>query len=555
MPVKLGELLLKERMVSPQQLQDALNHQRLNGGKLAAAFVSLGFVTDEEITSLLSRQYGVPSISLDHFEVDPAIIKILPAETARKYQVLPLSRCGATVTIAMADPTNVFAMDDIKFMTGCNVEPVVASESALEDAIDRYYGSTRSLPLRREASVGGSGPSAGRPTSTDAQGRATLSVDDLAAIGRLSEIDLGSMGEADRGVEAVKSDDEEIDLGNLAKSADAAPVIKLTNVLLVDSLMRGASDIHIEPYEKEFRVRFRIDGVLYDVMALPMKLRDPLNSRIKVMARLNVAEKRLPQDGRIRIRMKVEDRSREVDFRVSVRPTLWGETITLRLLDRTKLTLDMNRLGLEALSLERLRRALSRPSGIVLAVGPRRSGKTNTLYSAIAALNRPETSIATVEDPVEFTLPGANQVEVNRAGGESAAAVLRSLEKADVDVVLLDEIRDSETADAAFGLAERGLLVISTLHASDAPSAAMRLLYLGIDPHRLATSLSLILAQRLVRRTCPRCAHDDTANVPPRTLVDIGFALDEVGTFQVMRGKGCAAYQETVQAAGLSSTE
>ncbi|HYN03058.1 MAG TPA: type II secretion system protein GspE, partial [Vicinamibacteria bacterium] len=248
MPIRLGELLLRENMISPQQLQDALNHAKRSGGKIGKAIVSLGFVKDEEITSLLSRQYGVPSINLDHFEVDPAIIKIIPAETARKYQVLPLSRSGATLTTAFADPTNVFAMDDIKFMTGYNVEPVVASESALEDAIDKYYGSNRSLPLRRDAAPAGGGASV-----KGAHASAILSVDDMAAIGGLSEIDLDSMSEADADAEAVRTDDDEIDLGNLAKSADAAPVIKLTNVLLIDALKRGASDIHIEPYEKEFR--------------------------------------------------------------------------------------------------------------------------------------------------------------------------------------------------------------------------------------------------------------------------------------------------------------
>src|SRR5574341_1578113 len=386
MPVKLGELLLKENMVTPQQLQEALNHQKMGGGKLGKAFVSLGFVKDEEITSLLSRQYGVPSINLDHFEVDPTIIKIIPAETARKYQVLPLSRSGAVLTIAMADPTNVFAMDDIKFMTGYNVEPVVASEGAIEDAIERYYGSTRSLELRRDTAPGGGYGSPGGGSLKEAIDGPGLSVDDMAAIGGLSEIDLDSMGEAEADVETVKSDDEEIDLATMSKSADAAPVIKLTNVLLVDSLKRGASDIHIEPYEKEFRVRFRIDGILYNVMALPMKLKDPLTSRVKIMAKLDIAEKRLPQDGRIKLRLKVEDRSRDLDFRVSCLPTLWGEKIVLRLLDRTKLMLDMTKLGFETESLDRFKRAIAKPYGIVLVTGPTGSGKTNTLDSAVAAL-------------------------------------------------------------------------------------------------------------------------------------------------------------------------
>jgi type IV pilus assembly protein PilB len=546
MPVKLGELLLKENMVSPQQLQDALNHQKMNGGKLGKAFVSLGFVKDEEITSLLSRQYGVPSINLDHFEVDPAIIKIIPAETARKYQVLPLSRSGATLTIAMADPTNVFAMDDIKFMTGYNVEPVVASESTLEDSIDRYYGSTRSLELRRDtAPAGGYGVPTGGPSVKEAMEGPTLSVDDMAAIGGLSEIDLESMSDADADVETVKSEDEEIDLGNLAKSADAAPVIKLTNVLLVDSLKRGASDIHIEPYEKEFRVRFRIDGILYNVMALPLKLKDPLTSRIKIMAKLDIAEKRLPQDGRIKIKMKVEDRSRDLDFRVSVLPTLWGEKIVMRLLDKSKLMLDMTKLGFEEGSLVRFKNAIAKPYGIVLVTGPTGSGKTNTLYSAIAALNKPDTNIMTAEDPVEFNLAGINQVQIRDNIGLNFAAALRSFLRQDPNIILVGEIRDYETAEIAVKAALTGHLVLSTLHTNDAPSTISRLVNMGIEPFLVGTAVNLIQAQRLVRRVCSKCKFDDTANVPSKTLSDIGFEADRIGTFQVMKGKGCAGCNGT----------
>jgi type IV pilus assembly protein PilB len=541
MPVKLGELLLKENMVTPQQLQEALNHQKMGGGKLGKAFVSLGFVKDEEITSLLSRQYGVPSINLDHFEVDPTIIKIIPAETARKYQVLPLSRSGAVLTIAMADPTNVFAMDDIKFMTGYNVEPVVASEGAIEDAIERYYGSTRSLELRRDTAPagGGYGMQSGRDSLKEAMEGPGLSVDDMAAIGGLSEIDLDSMGDADADVETVKSEDDEIDLGNLTKSADAAPVIKLTNVLLVDSLKRGASDIHIEPYEKEFRVRFRIDGILYNVMALPMKLRDPLISRVKIMAKLDIAEKRLPQDGRIKIKMKVEDRSRDLDFRVSCLPTLWGEKIVMRLLDKSKLMLDMTKLGFEPHSLERFKNAISKPYGIVLVTGPTGSGKTNTLYSAIAALNKPDTNIMTAEDPVEFNLAGINQVQIRDNIGLNFAAVLRSFLRQDPNIILVGEIRDYETAEIAVKAALTGHLVLSTLHTNDAPSTISRMVNMGIEPFLVGTAVNLIQAQRLVRRICSKCKVDVTAEVPPKTLSDIGFSPEVLGTFQVFKGKGC----------------
>ncbi len=540
MPVRLGELLLKENMVTPQQLQDALNHQKTSGGKLGKAFVSLGFVKDEEITSLLSRQYGVPSINLDHFEVDPAIIKIIPAETARKYQVLPLSRSGATLTIAMADPTNVFAMDDIKFMTGYNVEPVVASETTLEESIDHYYGSTRSLELRRDG--GGLGQGGGDSLKDMMEGPG-LTVDDMAGIGGLSEIDLDSMSDAEADVETVKQEEDEIDLGELSKSADAAPVIKLTNVLLVDSLKRGASDIHIEPYEKEFRVRFRIDGVLYNVMALPMKLKDPLTSRIKIMAKLDIAEKRLPQDGRIKIKMRVENRTRDLDFRVSCLPTLWGEKIVMRLLDKSKLMLDMTKLGFESHSLERFKNAIIKPYGIVLVTGPTGSGKTNTLYSAIAALNKPETNIMTAEDPVEFNLAGVNQVQVRENIGLNFAAVLRSFLRQDPNIILVGEIRDYETAEIAVKAALTGHLVLSTLHTNDAPSTVSRLVNMGIEPFLVGTAVNLIQAQRLIRRVCKNCKIED--DVPSKTLIDVGYTPEEASEVKVFKGKGCGACNGT----------
>ncbi len=542
MPVKLGELLVKENMVTPQQLQEALNHQKAHGGKLGKAFVSLGYVRDEEITSLLSRQYGVPSINLDHFEVDPGIIKIIPAETSRKYQILPLSRSGATLTIAMADPTNVFAMDDIKFMTGYNVEPVVASEISLEEAIDKYYGSSRSLQLRQDGMGGGASPGGfllggNAPSLKDVMEGPTLSLDDMASVG-LSEVDIDAIGEEEADIETVKTEEDEIDLGTLAKSSEAAPVVKLSNVLLIDSLKRGASDIHVEPYEKEFRVRFRIDGVLYNVMALPLRLRDPLTSRIKIMAKLDIAEKRLPQDGRIKIRLKIEDKSRDMDFRVSCLPTLWGEKIVLRLLDKTKLMLDMTKLGFEPASLEKFQRAIAKPYGIVLVTGPTGSGKTNTLYSAIAALNKPDTNIMTAEDPVEFNLPGINQVNIKDAIGLNFAAALRSFLRQDPNTILVGEIRDYETAEIAVKAALTGHLVLSTLHTNDAPSTVSRLVNMGIEPFLVGTAVNLIQAQRLIRRVCANCKIEVT-DIPAQTLIEIGFQPDEVNTFKLYKGRGC----------------
>jgi type IV pilus assembly protein PilB len=553
MPVKLGELLLKENMVTPQQLQEALGHQKVHGGKLGKAFVSLGYVRDEEITSLLSRQYGVPSINLDHFDVDPAIIKVIPAETSRKYQILPLSRSGATLTIAMADPTNVFAMDDIKFMTGYNVEPVVASETSLEDAIDKYYGSSRSLQLKQDGGGGGGGGghsmgAAGlklgeSPTLKDMMEGPSLSFDDMASVG-LSEVDIDSIAQEEADVETVKDQDDEIDLGALAKSSEAAPVIKLSNVLLIDALKRGASDIHIEPYEKEFRVRFRIDGILYNVMALPMKLRDPLISRLKIMAKLDISEKRLPQDGRIKIRLKVEDRSRDMDFRVSSLPTLWGEKVVLRLLDKTKLMLDMTKLGFEPESLERFKRAIAKPYGIVLVTGPTGSGKTNTLYSAIAALNKPDTNIMTAEDPVEFNLAGINQVQIKDQIGLNFASALRAFLRQDPNIILVGEIRDYETAEIAVKAALTGHLVLSTLHTNDAPSTISRLVNMGIEPFLVGTAVNLIQAQRLIRRVCSQCKIEVT-DVPSKTLIEIGFPPEAVGAFKLYKGRGCGTCNGT----------
>jgi len=541
MPVKLGELLLKENMITPQQLQEALAYQKRSGGKLGKAFVSLGYVRDEEITSLLSRQYGVPSINLEHFEVDPGIIKIIPAETARKYQILPLSRSGATLTIAMADPTNVFAMDDIKFMTGYNVEPVVASESSLEEAIEKYYGSTRSLQLKTDltsqGAQGGGGGMGNAPSLKEVIDGPALTFDDFASVG-LSEVDLDSLGEDEADVEQVKTEDDEIDLGDLARSSEAAPVIKLANVLLIDSLKRGASDIHIEPYEKEFRVRFRIDGIMYNIMALPMKLKDPLTSRVKIMAKLDISEKRLPQDGRIKIRLKIEDRSREMDFRVSCLPTLWGEKIVLRLLDKSKLMLDMTKLGFEPHSLERFQRAISKPYGIVLVTGPTGSGKTNTLYSALASLNKPDINIMTAEDPVEFNLAGINQVQIRDNIGLNFAAALRSFLRQDPNIILVGEIRDYETAEIAVKAALTGHLVLSTLHTNDAPSTVSRMVNMGIEPFLVGTAVNLIQAQRLIRRICSNCKVEVT-DVQSKTLVEIGVAPDEIGSFKLYKGRGC----------------
>ena len=381
------------------------------------------------------------------------------------------------------------------------------------------------------------------PSLKDMMDGPSLSFDDMASVG-LSEVDIDSIAQEEADVETVKDQDDEIDLGALAKSSEAAPVIKLSNVLLIDALKRGASDIHIEPYEKEFRVRFRIDGILYNVMALPMKLRDPLISRLKIMAKLDISEKRLPQDGRIKIRLKVEDRSRDMDFRVSSLPTLWGEKVVLRLLDKTKLMLDMTKLGFEQESLERFKRAIAKPYGIVLVTGPTGSGKTNTLYSAIAALNKADTNIMTAEDPVEFNLAGINQVQIKDQIGLNFASALRSFLRQDPNIILVGEIRDYETAEIAVKAALTGHLVLSTLHTNDAPSTISRLVNMGIEPFLVGTAVNLIQAQRLIRRVCAGCKVEIT-DMPAKTLIEIGFQPEAVGTFKLFKGRGCGTCNGT----------
>jgi type IV pilus assembly protein PilB len=513
MSAKLGETLLKENLITPQQLKEALDYQRANGGRLGSTLVKLGFLSDEEITAVLSRQYGVPSVNLSLFEIDESAVKLVPQEVAQKYMVLPLSRVGATLTLAMLDPTNVFAIDDIKFMTGLGVEPVVVSEAAMQEAMEKYYGSPRELEL--------------------------ASVMDSIVSEASQQMDFGD----DSGDVELLDEEEEIDLDDLEKSSSDAPVVKLVNVVLVDSLRRGASDIHIEPYEKEFRVRFRIDGILYDIMRPPMKMRDAITSRVKIMSKLDIAEKRLPQDGRIKIKVKLDGRSRELDFRVSSLPTLWGEKIVLRLLDKEKLMLDMTKLGFEPESLERFKRQISKPYGMVLVTGPTGSGKTNTLYSALSSLNVPETNIMTAEDPVEFNLPGINQVQMKEQIGLNFAAALRSFLRQDPNIILVGEIRDFETAEIAVKAALTGHLVLSTLHTNDAPSTVSRLMNMGIEPFLVATSVNLIQAQRLIRRICKDCKED--VSTPPQALIDIGFNPDEAGEVKVYRGMGCSTCNYT----------
>ena len=502
---KLGELLIRENLITQAQLEEALEHQKNQGCRLGSSVVQLGFLTSEQITAVLSRQYGIPSINLEYFEADPSVTRLIPMETALKYQVVPLSRVGSALTLAMADPANVYAMDDIKFMTGFNIEPVVASEMSIAEAIKRNYGSIEEHDRKKE-------------------------IEDL-----VSFIDDGQAGS----VELEAEDESTLNLAALEKAAEEAPVVRLVNYILADALERGASDIHLEPYEKEYRVRYRVDGVLQNVMQPPVKLRDAMISRIKIMAKLDISEKRLPQDGRIMIRMLHNNRKKQLDFRVSVLPTLHGEKIVMRLLDKENLRLDMTRLGFEKESLEKFQRAIFKPYGMVLVTGPTGSGKTNTLYSSIAQLNKPDINIMTAEDPVEFQLPGINQVQMKEQIGLNFAAALRSFLRQDPNIIMVGEIRDFETAEIAIKAALTGHMVLSTLHTNDAPSTISRLMNMGIEPFLVATSVHLICAQRLTRRICPQCKVEEKSRL--QVLVDAGFNPEEAMSLKVYRGEGCQA--------------
>src|SRR5450759_2183401 len=509
MAVKLGDLLVKAKLITGEQLQEALREVQSSGMKLGESLVKLGYVSEDDITETLSAQFGVPSINLSHFEIDPNVLKLVPADVARKYNILPVNKTGATLTIAMADPTNVFAMDDIKFMTGYNVEPVVAAELALQHSIDRHYGASHALELKK-------------------------------VMEEMSSLDM-----QDTNLEVLddQETEEAIDLEKLVEEGEEAPVVRLVNIILTDAIKRGASDIHVEPYEREYRIRYRIDGILYEVMNPPPKLKDAIASRVKILAKMDIAEKRLPQDGRIKIRMKLAGKVKELDYRVSVLPTLFGEKIVCRLLDKDNLMLDMTKLGFEKESLLKFEKAILRPWGMVLVTGPTGSGKTNTLYSALSRINTPETNIMTAEDPVEFNLPGVNQVQMKDQIGLNFAAALRSFLRQDPNIILVGEIRDFETAEIAVKASLTGHLVLSTLHTNDAPSTINRLMNMGIEPYLVSSAVILIVAQRLIRRVCASCKAP--TEIAPQVLVSLGFTAEDAKSVQVMKGSGCEKCNNT----------
>lgn len=539
MVTKLGELLVKAKLISQEQLEEAMVAQRREGGKLGSIVVRMGFCTDQDIVSFLGMQYGVPAADLEQWPpIDAPVIALIPAELANRHKVLPLQRTGNVLTLAMADPTDIFAMDDVRFHTGYNVDPVVSSEMGLLRAIEKYYGGSSQVELHSKV-----GRSAGASQAQAPQeSAASVAQANQAAMNEIN-IDLGALQdelEAHADFEDIEDEGDSVNLNELTKAGEDAPIIKLANMVLIDAIKRGASDIHIEPYEKEYRIRYRIDGILQEVMKPKLSLRDALTSRIKILSKLNIAEKRLPQDGRIKLRVNLAGRQKVIDYRVSILPCLFGEKIVCRLLDSEKLMLDLTKLGFEQESLDRWDRAISKPYGMVLVTGPTGSGKTNTLYSSIAKLNTPDVNIMTAEDPVEFNFSGINQVQMKEQIGLNFAAALRSFLRQDPNIVLVGEIRDFETAEIAIKASLTGHLVLSTLHTNDAPSTINRLMNMGVEPFLVATSVNVIAAQRLIRRVCANCKEPDPHQPPAEALLKFGFTEDEVNKgVTIMHGRGC----------------
>jgi type IV pilus assembly protein PilB len=489
MAERLGELLVRKNLITPEQLQGALREQKASGTRLGTALTKLGLVDEGELTTVLSEQYGIPSVNLDEVEIPGDVIELVPEGVATKYQIVPVNRAGSTLMIAAADPTNVETIDAIRFKTDLDVEVVIASEGAIKRAINRYYDSSSTL----------------------------------------QEV----MAKMDEEVDLVE-DEEEISISELEKATEDAPVIKLVNSILTDAIKKKASDIHVEPFEDEFRVRFRIDGMLYEVTKLPLKFKNAVTSRLKIMSKLDIAERRLPQDGRIKLKLA---KGEEMDFRVSVLPSLFGEKVVLRLLDKSNLQLDMTKLGFEEEALEDFKRSIHQPFGMVLVTGPTGSGKTTTLYSALSDLNKISENISTAEDPVEFNLKGITQVHMNEDIGLNFAAALRSFLRQDPDIIMVGEIRDFETAEIAVKAALTGHMVLSTLHTNDAPSTINRLLNMGVEPFLVSSSLNCIVAQRLARRVCSSC--QEKVNVPVQALIDLGFDEGEAQSVTCYQGRGC----------------
>ena len=501
--MKIGEFLLEEGKLTPEQLSNALEAQKNEPGKLGSVLIRLGYVTEEDIAQALSKQFGYPSINLSKFDIDERVLELIKPEMARKHVVMPVHRIGSILTLAMADPSNLFVQEEIRFSTNLRIQAVISPESSIIQSIDKYYGSSTGIEAQKF----------------------------------LEEIELGEID--DGAVELVSETD---DVGFEGDNSEDAPAIRLVNLIFQDSVAKGASDIHFEPYEKVFRIRFRIDGVLHEYMTPPMNLKNKVLSRVKLISGIDIAERRLPQDGRIKTKLTIDNKTKAIDMRVSSLPTIHGEKIVIRLLDKDNLMLDMSKLGFEPLSMQRFEKSISEPWGIVLVTGPTGSGKTNTLYSAISKLNSDEVNILTAENPVEFNLFGINQVNIKEAIGLTFPAALRSFLRQDPNIILVGEIRDFETADIAIKAALTGHLVLSTLHTNDAPSTIARLINMGIEPFLVASAVRLVVAQRLVRRLC---SCKKPSKTPVQALIDVGFQPDEAKNVKIFETNGCEKCNNT----------
>ncbi|MBN2722665.1 MAG: type IV-A pilus assembly ATPase PilB [Deltaproteobacteria bacterium] len=499
MSSRLGDILLRESLITPAQLRDAQEEQKKSGKRLGYTLAKLGLIDESNLTDFIASHYGVPPVDLSHTDIDPEIVKIIPENIARRHQVIAINRAGSALIVAMADPSDINAIDELNFsVPGYKIEVMVASDTAIDEALNRYY----------------------------------------APVVAFDE----SMFEFDEEEIAFNEDeDEAMNVLDLEKASEEAPVIKYVNFMLLSAIKKGASDIHVEPYEKFFRIRFRIDGVLHEEMKPPIRMKNAIISRVKIMSNLDIAERRLPQDGRIKLKV---GKNREMDFRVSVLPTLFGEKIVLRLLDKGNLQLDMTKLGFEETALDLFKKAIYQPYGMVLVTGPTGSGKTTTLYSALSDLNKVDSNISTAEDPVEFNLPGINQVQIHDDIGLDFAASLRSFLRQDPDIIMVGEIRDFETAEIAVKAALTGHLVLSTLHTNDAPSTINRLLNMGVEPFLVTASVNLILAQRLARKICSECR--EPIPTPKEALLELGMTQEEVDKVKnIYRGAGCRMCNDT----------
>jgi len=502
----LGEILVRESVITPDHLKSAQDYQKKHDISLGSAIVSLGFVTPEEMAQGLSRHLGYPYIDLDQFEVYPDVLSVIQSETAKKYMIMPVHRIRSFLTLAMMDPTDLDVIEDIRFRTGLSIQPVIASENGIMNAINKYYGVSSAVRVKKP----------------------------------IEDIELAE----DSKITILESGKEEVDVLEGEEIADGAPIISIVNNIFIEAVRRGASDVHFEPYEKSFRIRYRIDGILYEVMNLTQKHRDPVISRVKIISNLNIAEKRLPQDGRIKMRIRLDkDTRKDIDMRVSSLPTIFGEKIVARILDREMLKMDLTQLGFEIQSLETFKKALVRPWGIVLVTGPTGSGKTNTLYSAISTLNALEKNIITAEDPVEFYIPGINQVHIKEEINLDFPTSLRAFLRQDPDIILVGEMRDTETVDIAIKAALTGHLVFSTVHTNDSASTIHRLINMNVEPFLIADSLVLIAAQRLIRRVCPKCAVQQ--KVSEKVMQDVGFSAEEAKSVTVLQARGCDGCNNT----------